>query len=97
MNCHHFMATQKSIPDAQELIWLGGGVKRPPPAPLGLMLHSGFLTAVAVGNWAHCCGMKLVVASGGGGAWLHDSMECYMTAPLEFHYTTTSSADTVMC
>ena len=38
MNCHHFRATQKSIPDAQELIWLGGGgVKRPPPAPLGLI------------------------------------------------------------
>ena len=36
MNCHHFRATQKSIPDAQELIWLGGGVKRPHPAPLGL-------------------------------------------------------------
>ena len=39
MNCHHFRATQKSIPDAQELIWLGGGVKRPPPAPLGLITH----------------------------------------------------------
>ena len=25
MNCHQFRATQKSIPDAQELIWLGGG------------------------------------------------------------------------
>ena len=25
MNCYHFRATQKSIPDAQKLIWLGGG------------------------------------------------------------------------
>ena len=42
MNCHHFRATQKSIPDAQELIWLGGGVKRPLPAPLGLMYFFTF-------------------------------------------------------
>ena len=41
MNCHHFRATQKSIPDAQELIWLGGGVKRPHPAPLGLIKDLG--------------------------------------------------------
>ena len=41
MNCHHFRATQKSIPDAQELILLGGGVKRPPPAPLGLRYGGG--------------------------------------------------------
>ena len=45
MNCHHFRATQKSIPDAQELIWLGGGVKRPPPCSLrvkmALKMHLG--------------------------------------------------------
>ena len=29
MNCYHFRATQKSIPDAQELIWLGGGHSMP--------------------------------------------------------------------
>ena len=33
MNCHHFRATQKSIPDAQELIWLGA----PPPSDKGLI------------------------------------------------------------
>ena len=38
MNCHHFMATQKSIPDAQELIWLGGGIRCPPPSDKGLMI-----------------------------------------------------------
>ena len=32
-NCHHFRATQKSIPDAQKLIWLGGA---PPPSDKGL-------------------------------------------------------------
>ena len=37
MNCHHFRATQKSIPDAQELIWLGGGIECPPPADKGLI------------------------------------------------------------
>ena len=36
MNCHHFRATQKSIPDAQELIWLGGGIQCPPPSVKGL-------------------------------------------------------------
>ena len=40
MNCYHFRATQKSIPDAQELIWLGGGGETPtPPGPLGLITH----------------------------------------------------------
>ena len=29
MNCYHFRATQKSIPDAQKLIWLGGGHSMP--------------------------------------------------------------------
>ena len=43
MNCHHFRATQKSIPDAQELIWLGGGVKRPPPCSLRVNKKSGNL------------------------------------------------------
>ena len=36
MNCHHFRATQKSIPDAQELIWLGGGIQCPLPSDKGL-------------------------------------------------------------
>ena len=39
MNCHHFRATQKSIPDAQELIWLGGGGhSMPPPSDKGLRI-----------------------------------------------------------
>ena len=37
MNCHHFRATQKSIPDAQELIWLGGGIRCPLPSDKGLI------------------------------------------------------------
>ena len=36
MNCHPFRATQKSIPDAQELFWLGGGIQCPPPSVKGL-------------------------------------------------------------
>ena len=40
MNCYHFRATQKSIPDSQELIRLEGGIKCPPTLLpcLGLML-----------------------------------------------------------
>ena len=58
MNCHHFRATQKSIPDAQELIWLGGGVKRPHPAPLGLIqdtsVSRGYMN-LQTNNVFHIC------------------------------------------
>ena len=30
-NCNHFMATQKSMTDAQKLIWLGRSIRCPPP------------------------------------------------------------------
>ena len=32
-NCNHFMATQKSMTDAQKLIWLGGSIRSPPHPP----------------------------------------------------------------
>ena len=55
MNCHHFRATQKSIPDAQELIWLGGGVKRPPPCSLRVNLIYDMKVGVAFfGFFGNC-------------------------------------------
>ena len=56
MNCHHFRATQKSISDAQELIWqVGGAFDAPPPSDKGLIdLMSKF-------GGKHCAKCKMEV------------------------------------
>ena len=54
MNCHPFRATQKSIPDAQELIWLGGGIRCPPPSVKGLMITEAFAYLVSIKAISAC-------------------------------------------
>ena len=47
-NCHQKILSKKSLPDAQELFWLGGGIQCLPPSDKGLIVNFCFVVNSAV-------------------------------------------------